>query len=413
MIYRFYHTAKTILTILILTASVSFAQDFPIPESAKLIINDNRGGKWGDNPEVVLKFERTIGNLESENENFMFYLPQDIAADRDGNKYILDAGNFRVLKFDKNWNFVRTFGQEGQGPGDLLKPLSIDTDRDGNIYVFDPGNIRIQAYNPEGRSLKTIEIESRSGKCRLFNSGESAIGGGLPKGVMQALKTGEPMDSGVSLIEVFTDNFSPIREFGIFRDFGNLMKNINGSTFYFAIDNEDNTYLSFESQNRIEKYNSAGELELRIERPLNFEEFIPAPEMKRVNSGGKAGAFMYNTEKEKNIISNGIDVDSKGRVWVVTLRRQFEEDEKAFVAMSATVDEKGGISASSQSLKGNTQLRKTDIFELEVFDKDGYLLGRIPLDHFVDQLRIFDDKLYIIDKLRGMQIYEYKIADTD
>ncbi|MCP4727069.1 MAG: hypothetical protein GY863_18665, partial [bacterium] len=391
-------------------AVASFAQDFPIPENAKLIINEDRSGKWGDDPAVTLKFERTIGDIESEDENFMFYLPQDIAVDRDGNIYILDAGNFRILKFDKKLNFKKSFGQEGQGPGDLQRPLSIDTDREGNIYVFDPGNIRIQVYNPEGRSLNTIEVETRSGKCRLFSSGEFVIGGGLPRGVINALRTGSQLGSDVPLLEVFTDRVASVREFGIFRDFGNLMKNLNASTFYFAADSDDNTYLSFESQNRIEKYNSDGELELRITRPLNYEEFIPAPEMKRVNSGGKAGAFMYNTEKEKNIISNGIDVDSKGRIWVSTLRRQFEEDEKAFLAMTASIDDKGGISGSSQSLKGNTEMRKTDIFELEVFDKDGYLLGRIFLNHFVDHIRIFDDKLYIIDKLRGMQIHEYQIT---
>ncbi|MCP4725647.1 MAG: hypothetical protein GY863_11455, partial [bacterium] len=66
MIYGIFRIATVILITLILTAVASFAQDFPIPENAKLIINEDRSGKWGDDPAVTLKFERTIGDIESE-----------------------------------------------------------------------------------------------------------------------------------------------------------------------------------------------------------------------------------------------------------------------------------------------------------------------------------------------------------
>ncbi|MCH7804687.1 MAG: hypothetical protein IH937_11455 [Acidobacteria bacterium] len=51
------------------------------------------------------------------------------------------------------------------------------------------------------------------------------------------------------------------------------------------------------------------------------------------------------------------------------------------------------------------------MIKLEVFDSEGILLGEIPLKHFVDKMRIFGDMLYIVDRLRGMQVFQYRIVD--
>jgi hypothetical protein len=41
----------------------------------------------------------------------------------------------------------------GQGPGELLMPLSFDVGPDGRIYVLDAGNARIQVFDEEGQYL--------------------------------------------------------------------------------------------------------------------------------------------------------------------------------------------------------------------------------------------------------------------
>lgn len=63
------------------------------------------------------------------------------------------------------------------------------------------------------------------------------------------------------------------------------------------------------------------------------------------------------------------------------------------------------------SVAGNTDVRKTDMYQLEVYTPDGVLLGKLPLTHFVDDIRINKDNLYLLDKMRGMKYYEYKIID--
>jgi hypothetical protein len=60
---------------------------------------------------------------------------------------------------------------------------------------------------------------------------------------------------------------------------------------------------------------------------------------------------------------------------------------------------------------GNVELRKTDAYQIEVYDPDGLLLGTIPLDCFVDGIRIERDRLFVLDRMRGAQVLEYKIVE--
>ena len=70
-----------------------------------------------------------------------------------------------------------------------------------------------------------------------------------------------------------------------------------------------------------------------------------------------------------------------------------------------------GVSGVSFRTNGNTDITETDMYILEVFDKEGILLTHFPITHFIDGMRIYGDRLFILDKLRTMTIFEYKIID--
>ncbi len=63
------------------------------------------------------------------------------------------------------------------------------------------------------------------------------------------------------------------------------------------------------------------------------------------------------------------------------------------------------------SVSGNTDVRETDTYQLEVYAPDGILLGKLPLNQFVDNIRIINNRLFLLDSMRGMQYYEYKIIE--
>src|SRR5262252_9221217 len=77
-----------------------------------------------------------------------FRQPTDVTWDTQGNIFISDGYiNSRVAKFDKNGDWVKSFGEPGNKPGQFDTPHSIAADAKGNIYVADRGNFRIQVFD--------------------------------------------------------------------------------------------------------------------------------------------------------------------------------------------------------------------------------------------------------------------------
>ncbi|HEY3937895.1 MAG TPA: peptidyl-alpha-hydroxyglycine alpha-amidating lyase family protein [Bryobacteraceae bacterium] len=92
--------------------------------------------------------------------NGQFRQPTDVTWDREGDIFISDGYvNSRVAEYDKNGDWVRQWGQAGQGPGEFNTPHSIAADAQGNIYVADRGNRRIQVFDHEGKFLREIKID--------------------------------------------------------------------------------------------------------------------------------------------------------------------------------------------------------------------------------------------------------------
>jgi hypothetical protein len=89
-----------------------------------------------------------------------FRQPTDVAWNANGDIFISDGYvNSRVAKFDKNGDWVKSFGEPGSGPGQLNTPHSIATDAKGNVYVANRGNVRIEVYDSDGKYLRNIKLD--------------------------------------------------------------------------------------------------------------------------------------------------------------------------------------------------------------------------------------------------------------
>lgn len=88
-----------------------------------------------------------------------FNMPTDIAFDSKDNFYISDGyGNSRVMKFDKEGTFMKTWGVKGDSTGQFDIPHTIVIDRNDQLYVGDRQNERIQVFNSEGNFLKVLPL---------------------------------------------------------------------------------------------------------------------------------------------------------------------------------------------------------------------------------------------------------------
>lgn len=80
-----------------------------------------------------------------------FYQPTDVTWGPDGSVFISDGyGNSRVVKFDKEGNYVKAWGERGTGKGDFNTPHSIVIDKNQTLYVADRANNRIQLFDTDG-----------------------------------------------------------------------------------------------------------------------------------------------------------------------------------------------------------------------------------------------------------------------
>lgn len=390
------------LALVLAGAGYTFSQKVEQVEGLRVVHNAKKG-VWGDQAKVEIELIKTLGELEAKNENVAFNLPSDIALDKEGNIYILDSGNHRIQKFSPDGVYLATLGRKGQGPGEFVYPESIDIDESGFIYISDPNNQRIQVLTPEGKESRTIRmIDEQPGIVRLAGPDRMVMAGGS-RMMMFSGDEEEPKEL-PKLVKTLDTEGVVQEEFGEPRDYKNMLLNRAGNGVRFTLDENDNIYLAFSNQNRIEKFSPKGAPIWRADRELDYST-EPRDKGKMERRGGNVSI----RGPQLNTCAVGVAVDAKGRIWVASLQRQLKEEEQAGMRFQITMG--GGERNIAMKADGNVELRNTDAYRLEVYDPEGILLGTVPLDRFVDAIKIEKDRLFLIDRMRGAQVLEYKIIE--
>ncbi len=87
-----------------------------------------------------------------------FELPVGIAVDSGGNIYVADLDIFQaktnlIQKFDKNGNFVKSWGTRGAGDGQIYYAIGLAIDKYDNVYATDFVNRRVEKFDSNGTFL--------------------------------------------------------------------------------------------------------------------------------------------------------------------------------------------------------------------------------------------------------------------
>ena len=90
-----------------------------------------------------------------------FDAPTDVAVAPNGDIFVADGhsgggtatGNARIVKFDKDGKFLKTWGRKGMGAGefDVIHTLAFDSR--GRLFVGDRQNNRIQIFDQDGKFI--------------------------------------------------------------------------------------------------------------------------------------------------------------------------------------------------------------------------------------------------------------------
>jgi sugar lactone lactonase YvrE len=87
-------------------------------------------------------------------DGFHFNRPADMVVTPAGDIFVADGyANARVVHFDKDGNFVKSWGQLGSEQGNFNLPHAIAVDSKGRLYVADRNNARVQVFDQNGKFL--------------------------------------------------------------------------------------------------------------------------------------------------------------------------------------------------------------------------------------------------------------------
>ena len=357
--------------ILVFLPAAGFSQDIEYVKDVRIVHN----GKpvWGNEPRIGLEFVQKIGVLDGDDENYLFYQPRDVVIDSDKNIYILDAGNFRIQKFDPEGKYLSTIGRKGEGPSEFTNPNNLEIDRNGNLYVFTSRNGMVQKISPGGKELQRFTIGHYVYAGRLLSDGNIVVKSGWD--VSQGVTFINQNRSINKLVNIFDSDGKHLYQFGdpVVRIIDE--RQIIDSSCFITVDKNNSIYVTYGFRNLIEKYSNDGRLIMQIDRPIDGHIL----EKDETNSSSRYVAPPG--------ISKSIAVDGKERIWVLTHKRQYSDIDK------------------------DESRTSSDLYEMHLFDKEGVFSGVLNFDKFGILMRIYGDRFFFIDETHGMCVYEYKIVE--
>ena len=107
--------------------------------------------KHGPDGRVLMRLGRA--GVAGDGED-TFDGPADVVVGPTGDIFVADGhGNNRVVKFSKDGEFIKAWGQPGTGPGEFDEPHCLAFDSRGRLFVGDRVNQRIQVFDQDGNYL--------------------------------------------------------------------------------------------------------------------------------------------------------------------------------------------------------------------------------------------------------------------
>lgn len=327
---------------------------------------------------IKLSLIRVWGEDDTENIDQAFYFPGDIKIDAMGNFYVLDSGHHRIQIFDKATKLIRSIGKKGKGPGDVLAPASIALTSQQNIVVADSSNYRIQVIDKMGNYIDSF----RTGQTMPINFSLS------PKDelLLYLPKKGEDCRWTLSFYDLKGNQKEEVAAFPCIEEIA------YGELISFLAGDRGDVFVSYLDIPVFQRFSREGKriMTASYEAPLKTPSYQLAP---------GSGIAQIARKKDDMTYSVFCDfcVDRDGRVFLVAYNRPQQQNERVYFVGTG-----GEMARMPKEFP-----EETDLFRLLVFSPSGKIIAAKNLPVYCDRIYVHNSRLFIIDKMREMKIYEY------
>jgi sugar lactone lactonase YvrE len=126
--------------------------------------------------EMVLGVKGHSGEWHPFGHLRLLHEPNEAVVGPTGDIFVLQGhgkAESRVVKFDGDGNFIKSWGHKGKGPGEFDLPHSLVFDAQGLLYIADRNNARIQVFDADGTYIR--ESQHPGTPCGLFMGADQHI----------------------------------------------------------------------------------------------------------------------------------------------------------------------------------------------------------------------------------------------
>ena len=107
------------------------------------------------------------GDCDGSGSGGLIAFPAGISVSQNNHIFVCDDTNLKVHVFDKNLDFLFSFGESGECPGQFQSPSDLAFDSDGNIFVADTKREKIIKFSPRGEFLSEFAMKGQSSELEL------------------------------------------------------------------------------------------------------------------------------------------------------------------------------------------------------------------------------------------------------
>lgn len=106
-----------------------------------------------------MNFISSLESSEGETEDFQFLEVASVALNSQNELFLLEHGENKIIKYDRNGNAERIFGAYDSGPGELIEPHQLEIHGINKVIVSDRGKQALVVFDFFGNFIKLIQSD--------------------------------------------------------------------------------------------------------------------------------------------------------------------------------------------------------------------------------------------------------------